>query len=266
MAEGILGRGGRQLPHPRDAVQLAARSSTAARQGVEEVGDPTRVPRGRHRCPRAEIRRRHHHPAGLRRVRHRRQQARRSASTTRARTSGPSATPSGAPDRRPARPDRLHHLRRVARSSCSCLRSSRRSRRARIRELAGKLASIPAASTAPSTPSTPPSGPARSTRRSSTIAARKVSTPPKTHWAHRIETPPFYAYPLRPGITFTYLGDTVNENARIIMKDGRPPPNMFAAGEMMAGNVLGRGYLPVRNDHRERLRPNRRQGGRAHAD
>src|SRR6202012_4174113 len=28
-------------------------------------------------------------------------------------------------------------------------------------------------------------------------------TPPKSHWARRIETPPFYAYPVRPGITFT---------------------------------------------------------------
>ena len=35
-------------------------------------------------------------------------------------------------------------------------------------------------------------------------------TPPKTHWARKIETPPFYAYPVRPGITFTYLGTRVN--------------------------------------------------------
>jgi tricarballylate dehydrogenase len=67
-------------------------------------------------------------------------------------------------------------------------------------------------------------------------------TPPKTHWARRMETPPFYAYPVRPGITFTYLGTRVNRDARIIMKDGKPSPNMFAAGEIMAGNVLGEGY------------------------
>src|SRR5262249_19126040 len=30
-------------------------------------------------------------------------------------------------------------------------------------------------------------------------------TPPKSHWARRIEKSPFYAYPVRPGITFTYL-------------------------------------------------------------
>ncbi|ANW06135.1 FAD-dependent tricarballylate dehydrogenase TcuA [Bradyrhizobium icense] len=67
-------------------------------------------------------------------------------------------------------------------------------------------------------------------------------TPPKTHWARRIETPPYLAYPVRPGITFTYLGTRVNRQARMVMKDGRPSANMFAAGEIMAGNVLGKGY------------------------
>lgn len=67
--------------------------------------------------------------------------------------------------------------------------------------------------------------------------------PPKTHWAQRIDTPPYSAYPLRPGITFTYLGTRVNKEARILMKGGVPSANMFAAGEIMAGNILGRGYL-----------------------
>jgi tricarballylate dehydrogenase len=68
-------------------------------------------------------------------------------------------------------------------------------------------------------------------------------SPPKTHWARRIDTPPFFAYPLRPGITFTYLGVVVNERARMIMQNGLPADNVFAAGEIMAGNVLGKGYL-----------------------
>ena len=67
-------------------------------------------------------------------------------------------------------------------------------------------------------------------------------TPPKSHWARRIETAPFLAYPVRPGITFTYLATRVNKQARMLMKDGRPSANMFAAGEIMAGNVLGKGY------------------------
>jgi tricarballylate dehydrogenase len=67
--------------------------------------------------------------------------------------------------------------------------------------------------------------------------------PPKSHWARSIDTPPFYGYPLRPGITFTYLGVTVDEQARVIMQDDRPTENIFAAGEIMAGNILGKGYL-----------------------
>jgi tricarballylate dehydrogenase len=67
--------------------------------------------------------------------------------------------------------------------------------------------------------------------------------PPKTHWARAIDTPPFVAYPLRPGITFTYLGLRVNERARVMMEDGRPATNLFASGEIMSGNILGRGYL-----------------------
>jgi len=66
--------------------------------------------------------------------------------------------------------------------------------------------------------------------------------PQKTHWARRIETPPYYVYPVRPGITFTYLGTRVNKQAQMIMKDGKPAANMFAAGEIMSGNVLGKGY------------------------
>jgi tricarballylate dehydrogenase len=67
--------------------------------------------------------------------------------------------------------------------------------------------------------------------------------PPKSHWARAIDTPPYYGYPLRPGITFTYLGVTVNEQAQMIMQNDRPANNIFAAGEVMAGNILGKGYL-----------------------
>lgn len=67
-------------------------------------------------------------------------------------------------------------------------------------------------------------------------------TPPKTHWARKIESGPFYAYPVRPGITFTYLGTRVDRDARMLMAEGGQAKNMFAAGEIMAGNVLGRGY------------------------
>jgi tricarballylate dehydrogenase len=67
-------------------------------------------------------------------------------------------------------------------------------------------------------------------------------TPPKSHWAQAIDRPPFLGYPLRPGITFTYLSVAVNENAQVKM-NGAASPNLFAAGEIMAGNVVGKGYL-----------------------
>jgi len=68
-------------------------------------------------------------------------------------------------------------------------------------------------------------------------------TPPKSHWARPLDSPPFYGYPLRPGITFTYLGVAVNERAQVILQDGTPAPNIFAAGEIMSGNILGQGYM-----------------------
>lgn len=67
--------------------------------------------------------------------------------------------------------------------------------------------------------------------------------PDKTNWARPINEPPFYGYPLRPGITFTYLGVQVDEGAKVSMADGRPAANIWAAGEIMAGNILGQGYL-----------------------
>jgi tricarballylate dehydrogenase len=65
----------------------------------------------------------------------------------------------------------------------------------------------------------------------------------KSNWARPLDTPPFYAWPMRPGITFTYLGVGVGEDAKARLSDGRPAANVWAAGEVMAGNVLGQGYL-----------------------
>ncbi|HUF87891.1 MAG TPA: FAD-dependent tricarballylate dehydrogenase TcuA [Thermohalobaculum sp.] len=67
--------------------------------------------------------------------------------------------------------------------------------------------------------------------------------PEKTNWARPLDTPPFYGYPLRPGITFTYLGVSVDATARVLMEGGKPAANIWAAGEIMAGNILGQGYL-----------------------
>ena len=67
-------------------------------------------------------------------------------------------------------------------------------------------------------------------------------TPAKTNWARPINKPPFYGYALRPGVTFTYLGINVDENAHVWF-DGKLSENIWAAGEIVAGNILGEGYL-----------------------
>ena len=67
-------------------------------------------------------------------------------------------------------------------------------------------------------------------------------TPAKTHWALPLDKPPYYGFALKPGVTFTYLGVKVDEETRVHF-GGKPSPNLFAAGEIMAGNVLGKGYL-----------------------
>jgi tricarballylate dehydrogenase len=68
-------------------------------------------------------------------------------------------------------------------------------------------------------------------------------SPAKSHWAQPLDTPPFYGVPLRPGITFTYLGVAVTEQARVLRTDGAVLRNVFAAGEIMSGNILSTGYL-----------------------
>jgi tricarballylate dehydrogenase len=67
--------------------------------------------------------------------------------------------------------------------------------------------------------------------------------PPKSNWAQRIDTPPFYGVPMRPGITFTYLGVAVTDDGALRRCDGGIFDNLFAAGEIMSGNILSTGYL-----------------------
>jgi tricarballylate dehydrogenase len=67
--------------------------------------------------------------------------------------------------------------------------------------------------------------------------------PPKSHWARPIDTPPYFGIPMRPGITFTYMGVAVTPEARVLRQDGIPFANVFAAGEIMSGNILSTGYL-----------------------
>jgi tricarballylate dehydrogenase len=66
--------------------------------------------------------------------------------------------------------------------------------------------------------------------------------PAKSHWARRIAEPPFLSFPLRTGVTFTYHGVEIDPTGRVMTAQG-PFENLYAAGEIMAGNILTRGYL-----------------------
>ena len=264
MAEAVVGTCGRQLPHPRQPYNRGTvlKMLIGKRRAADRRCDA--VPCGRDRRPRAEIRRRHHHPSRLCRVRHRRQQARATLLRRGRGRLAEALRDLGPPRRRPARPDRLHRLRRVFARAVHALAVPADRGRLDHRARGQASTSIRQRSRRRSPTSMRRCGPEPSTTRSSTIAATEGLTPPKTHWARRIETPPFYAYPVRPGITFTYLGTRVNREARMLMTDGRPAKNMFAAGEIMAGNVLGQRLRSrYRHDDRQRVRPHRGTGGGA---
>lgn len=64
---------------------------------------------------------------------------------------------------------------------------------------------------------------------------------PKSNWAQRIDTPPFKAYPVTGGITFTYGGLKVSETGAVLDKAETPIKGLFAAGEMVGG-VFFEGY------------------------
>jgi tricarballylate dehydrogenase len=59
--------------------------------------------------------------------------------------------------------------------------------------------------------------------------------PAKTNWALRLDTPPFVAYSVRCGITFTYGGVLTTPTAEVLHGDGTPIPGLYAAGEVTGG-------------------------------
>jgi len=58
---------------------------------------------------------------------------------------------------------------------------------------------------------------------------------PKSNWANTIDTPPFEAYAVTCGITFTFGGLKVNPDAQVVNTDGQPMRGLYAAGELVGG-------------------------------
>lgn len=63
----------------------------------------------------------------------------------------------------------------------------------------------------------------------------------KTNWANVLDTPPFRAYPVTSGITFTYGGVKVNKKGEVLNENSEPVEGLFACGEMVGG-VFYHGY------------------------
>ncbi|MGH8681180.1 MAG: FAD-dependent tricarballylate dehydrogenase TcuA, partial [Burkholderiales bacterium] len=57
----------------------------------------------------------------------------------------------------------------------------------------------------------------------------------KSNWANTIDMPPFEAYAVTCGITFTFGGLRINTDAQVLSTDGDPVPGLYAAGELVGG-------------------------------
>lgn len=58
---------------------------------------------------------------------------------------------------------------------------------------------------------------------------------PKTNWANRLDTPPYEAYAVTCGITFTFGGVKIDGACNVQHVDGQGIPGLFAAGELVGG-------------------------------
>ncbi len=66
------------------------------------------------------------------------------------------------------------------------------------------------------------------------LATRDLELP-KSNWAQRLDAPPFVAYPVTGGITFTFGGVRVNAQAQVLSTRWQPIPGLYACGEMVGG-------------------------------
>ena len=62
---------------------------------------------------------------------------------------------------------------------------------------------------------------------------------PKSNWAQRLDAPPFVAYPVTGGITFTFGGVRINDRAQVMSTSWAPIPGLHACGEMVGGIFHG---------------------------
>ncbi|MFC5749271.1 FAD-dependent tricarballylate dehydrogenase TcuA [Actinomadura rugatobispora] len=73
------------------------------------------------------------------------------------------------------------------------------------------------------------------------VAAGPQGQPPKSNWAQTVDEPPFTAYAVTCGITFTYGGLKIDTAGRVLDTTGRPMPGLYATGEI-AGDFFYHNY------------------------
>ncbi len=57
--------------------------------------------------------------------------------------------------------------------------------------------------------------------------------PKKSNWAIKIDSPPYRAYPVTCGITFTFGGVHIDTNGQVLSTGGRPIHGLYASGDIM---------------------------------
>ena len=62
---------------------------------------------------------------------------------------------------------------------------------------------------------------------------------PKSNWANALDTPPFEAYAVTCGVTFTFGGLRIDADARVLDEDFAAIPGLYAAGEIVGGLFWG---------------------------
>lgn len=71
------------------------------------------------------------------------------------------------------------------------------------------------------------------------LSTKPSLVPRKSHWAQPLDSPPYVAYAVTTGITFTYGGIRTDQKARVLTNEGRPMIGLYAAGEITGGFYFG---------------------------
>ena len=60
-------------------------------------------------------------------------------------------------------------------------------------------------------------------------------SPPKSNWAQKLVTPPYFSWAVTGGITFTFGGLKIDKDAQVISSGWKPIEGLYCAGEMVGG-------------------------------